>query len=73
MTSKVHEVRGCFAPNLVNLTHIRSVMWDATLDKSTCGTFDLFLMVLVRMGVFYSISRCGQIGKIPLSYTLPFP
>lgn len=48
-------------------------MWDATLDKSTCGTFDLFLMVLVRMGVFYSISRCGQIGKIPLSYTLPFP
>lgn len=45
MTSKVHEVRRSFAPNLVNLTYVSSELWDATLDKNTCGTFDLFLMV----------------------------
>lgn len=73
MTSKVHEVRRSFAPQLVNLTYVCSVLWYATLDKNTCGTFDLFLIVLVRMGIFYSIKRCGQIRKIPRNYTLPFP
>lgn len=41
MTSKVHKVRRSFAPNLVNLTYVSSVLWDDTLDKNTCGTFDL--------------------------------
>lgn len=53
MTSKVHEVRRSFAPSLVNLKYVSSMLWDGTLDKSTCGTFDLFLMALVCLNGYF--------------------
>lgn len=39
--------------------------------KNIYGTFDLFLMILVRMSIFYFNAKCGQLGEIPLGF-LPF-
>lgn len=74
MSSEVQKVRSSFAPYLVHFIYpyalTDSVLWHVTLEKKKkiYGTFDLFLMVLVRMGIFDSKARCGQVGKIPLGF-----
>lgn len=72
MTSEVHKVRSSFAPHLV---HLSMCMLLLTLcfgmspwKNNIYGIFDLFLMVLGRMGIFDSNTRCGQTGKIPLGF-----
>lgn len=72
MSSEVHKVRTSFAPDLVNFicayALTDSMLWHITLEKKNLWHIGLFLMVLVRMGIFDSNTRCGQTGKIPLGF-----